>query len=284
MAHPPLQSTDASRERVVMLVGKCTLNFQYYELALKKLLPLLDQRIDLSGLRAKQIAGYSTLGSLITIFRSLAFSYEGQCSAIDQPDQIEPQLRLTFRFGRVFATEASYAAQLASLESLVKERNYLVHHFLEDFSLDSEDSCEEAELYLNGLLIRTREWLSELKVFSEGFEQMRGAAAQLFADPNLIRRVLALPPHNRDEWNALNEVKALKDAEIQKAPDGFTDLASATAYLESIGIAANAFSDFGFSSWQHLVAASGCFQIIKRKDETSGKWVRWYRSKELRAE
>lgn len=284
MLYPPFQSTDASREKIATLVGKCTLNLQRYELSLKKILPLLDQTIDLSGVKAKQFADNSTLGLLVTAFRSVAFSYEGQCSAVDQPNQVEPRLLVTVRFSRVFATEASYAAQLASLETLVKERNYLAHHFLEDFSLDSEDSCEGAELYLNSLLMRTRDWLSELKGFAEDMERVRVETARLFTDPNLVCRFMSLPPQNRDEWNALNEVKALKYAEMHKAPDGYTNLGSATAYLESLGIAANAFSDFGFSSWQQLIFASGCFEIIKRKDKTSGKWVRWYRSKQLKVE
>jgi len=167
---------------------------------------------------------------------------------------------------------------------LVKERNYLAHHFLEDFSLDSEDSCEGAELYLNSLLLRTREWLSELKMFTELITRARAEAAKHLADPNVACRLFALPPRNRDEWNALNEVKALRDAEKLRAPDGYTDLASATAYLQCLGIAEDAFRQIGLSSWQQLVAESGCFEIIKRKDEITGKWVRWYRSKQLRAE
>ncbi|WP_425317020.1 hypothetical protein V6M29_04555 [Stutzerimonas chloritidismutans] len=284
MPHPPLQSTDASREKIATLVGKCTLNFQRYELSLKKLLPLLDQTIDVSGVRAKQFADNSTLGLLVTAFRSVAFSYEDQCGATDLPNQAGARASLNIRFNQVFATEESYVAHLESLESLVKERNYLAHHFLEDFSLDSEDSCEGAELYLNRLLMRTREWLSELKGFAEDMERMRVDAAQLFTDPNVACRLFTLPPRNRDEWNALDEVKALRDAEKLRAPDGYTDLASATAYLPSLGIAEDAFRQIGLSSWQQLVAESGCFEIIKRKDETSGKWVRWYRSKELRAE
>ncbi|UEG62395.1 hypothetical protein [Stutzerimonas chloritidismutans] len=284
MPHPLPQSTDASREKIATLVGKCTLNFQRYEVFLKELLPLLDQTFDASDAGAKQIAFNTTLGSLIKAFRSVALSYEGRCGAIETPNQTEARESLNIRFYQVFATEESYVAQLESLESLVRERNYLAHHFLEDFSLDSEDSCEGAELYLNSLLLRTREWLSELKMFAELMTRAREEAAKRLADPNVACRLFTLPPRNRDEWSALDEVKALRDAEKLSAPDGYTDLASATAYLQCLGVAEDAFRQIGLNSWQQLVAESGCFELIKRKDEITGKWVRWYRSKQLRAE
>lgn len=284
MPHPPLQSTDASREKIATLVGKCTLNFQRYELSLKKLLPLVDQIVDASDAGAKQVASNTTLGSLITAFRSVAFSYEGQSGASELPKQSGARASLHVRLSQVFATEKRYGAQLASLECLVKERNYLAHHFLEDFSLDSEESCDKAELYLNRLLLQTRAWLSELKMFVELMARAREEAAKRLADPNVACRLFTLPPRNRDEWNALDEVKALRDAEKLRASDGYTDLASATAYVQTLGIAEDAFRQIGLSSWQQLVAESGCFEIIKRKDETSGKWVRWYRSKQIRAE
>ncbi len=61
-----------------MLYGKCALNFQYYELALKKLLPRLDRTVVLFGEEAEQVAAKGTLGLLITAFREVAFSFEGQ--------------------------------------------------------------------------------------------------------------------------------------------------------------------------------------------------------------
>jgi len=173
---------------------------------------------------------------------------------------------------------------VASLEDLVRKRNYLVHHFLEDFDVYEEEGCLKAEQFLENLLLQTIEWLNELKAFNTIVNQASRELARRMADPNVSCRLFSVPPSNRDEWDVLDEVKALRDAEKLRAPDGFTDLANATAYLSSLGIAKDAFRQIGLSSWQQLVAESGCFEIIKRKDETSGKWVRWYRSKQLRAE
>ncbi|GEM_PF-2055784 len=286
MPHPPLQCTDASREKIAMLYGKCALNFQYYELALKKLLPRLDRTVVLLGEEAEQIAAKGTLGLLITAFREVAFSFEGQRQreTREPGPEKEPRLSIRHRFTQVFETEEHYAAQVASLEDLVRKRNYLVHHFLEDFDVYEEKGCLKAEQFLENLLLQTIEWLNELKAFNTIVNQASRELARRMADPNVSCRLFSVPPSNRDEWDVLDEVKALRDAEKLRAPDGFTDLANATAYLSSLGIAKDAFRQIGLSSWQQLVAESGCFEIIKRKDETSGKWVRWYRSKQLRAE
>lgn len=280
MPHSPPESNNLARERITTLVGKCLLNFQLYELRLKKLLPLIEQSITDSSESVSNVAN-ATLGSLATAFRTKAFSYEGQSRAEEpsRPGNGTEEGRMTIKFSHVFLTEGDYNSRLASLAELVEERNHLVHHFLEAYDLDDDKSCSEAEQHLERLLKLTNQWLADLTRFASNMMQAREKMARELADPNVSCRLFAEPPSDSSEWQALNEVKALKDAETLAAPDGYTELEQAIDHLEASGIARDAFRQIGLGSWQQLVFESGCFDLTKRKDEATGRWIRRYRSK-----
>lgn len=273
--HPPLYSSDMPSERIATLVGKCILNFQRCELLLKKLTTSVEHVIVEPDERAKQIVHHSvsTLGSLVTAFQEKAFSYDGQ----DRKEDLSKPWSV--RFEKVFPTETRYAAQRASLADMVKARNHLAHHFLEDHALQDNDSCIQAEQYLERLLERTREWLSDMRMFAGRMDQARVLLAKSLADPNVSCRLFETPPTDADEWHALDEIKALRSAEALKAEDGYTDLDAALEHLKSLGVAPDAFMQIGLNSWQHLIHESKCFDLTKEKDEISGRWVRRYKSR-----
>lgn len=273
--HSLLQNSDRPGERIATLVGKCFLNFQRCELLLKRLMPLVELALDEPEERAKHIESLSTstLGPLVTAFQEIAFRYDGQ----NREDPSRPWSAL--RIEKVFPTEALYAAQRASLADLVKARNHLVHHFLKDHALQDNDSCIQAEQYLERLLEQTREWLKDLQRFAGLIDQARVQLANCLADPNVSCRLFRAPPADANEWHALDEIKALRSAEALQAEDGYTDLDAALEHLKSLGVAPDAFMQIGLNSWLHLIHESKCFDLTKEKDEISGRWRRRYKSR-----
>lgn len=161
----------------------------------------------------------------------------------------------------------------------MRARNHLAHHFLEDHALQDNDSCIQAEQYLERLLEQTREWLKDLQKLAGRIDRARVLLAQCLLDPNVTCRLFETPPADANEWHALDVIKALRSAEALKAEDGYTDLDAALEHLKSLGIAPDAFMQIGLNSWQQLIAESRCFDLTKEKDEISGRWRRRYKSR-----
>lgn len=267
------QSKSVARERVATLVGKCLLNFQLYEVRLKRIAPLIELSVTESDLDLRRCST-DTLGMLVKEFSAKALVLKGQ-------DEPEEKLGLTIRHRQSFFNKDDYDKRISSLAELVRERNYLVHHFYEDYDLSNVESCNEAEKYLDRILGQTNEWLDEQKQFMASMAALMELSTQIYADPNLSCRIYEVPPSDINEWLMLNEVIALKAAEKLKASDGYTELDTAISYLQSTGIAHDAYRQIGLSSWQQLLYESGCFDILKKKDEATGRWARRYRSKPI---
>lgn len=267
------QSKSLARERVATLVGKCLLNFQLYEVRLKRISPLIELSVTESGFDLKRCST-DTLGMLVKAFSAKALALEGQ-------DEPEEKLGLTIRYRQSFLSKDDYDKRISSLAELVRARNYLVHHFYEDYDLSDVESCNEAKKYLDRILGQTNEWLDEQKQFMASMSTLMELSKQLYTDPNVSCRILEVPPSDANEWRMLNEVIGLQAAEKLKASDGYTNLDKAISYLQSTGIAHDAYRQIGLSSWQQLLYESGCFDILKTKDEATGRWARRYRSKPL---
>ena len=133
------------KEQIALEYGRCLLQLQQFELMLKAALPTLkvsgfSDELARNVERDRQLLGGKTLGYLVGQWN--------QRTTLETEQEIDDDAlngRVYFRFS--FGLEGGEWMN-EKLKQLVGLRNELVHHFLSQFTLNSEANCQEAIRYL----------------------------------------------------------------------------------------------------------------------------------------
>ncbi|HDX8591157.1 TPA: hypothetical protein RQN76_001985 [Aeromonas dhakensis] len=156
------------KEQVILLYGRCLLNFQQFELLLKRVLPVLKMEGNIDTLEGNrkhdtQALSRRMLGQLIGEFVNRMGESKNE-PELDAGIDL-PYIRFKFELGNI-------EEHCVRLRNLLGMRNELVHHFLETFPLNSDENCESALIYLTHISVKIEEnrlaFRSMLKAFEEG--------------------------------------------------------------------------------------------------------------------
>lgn len=147
----------ASREdkdEILRKVGRNVMLFQRAERLLKwlaahrRIAGMSDEILDTAARLREQVAG-ETLGTVMRrTIDELSLSAREQ-EMIDAAIIEKGCIHMEISFDFTGADGEPDVAWREELETLVKHRNDLVHHFLERFDLESADGCRAASLYLD---------------------------------------------------------------------------------------------------------------------------------------
>lgn len=160
------------RDEVHRKIGRNILFIQALELKLKKLIAANGLQINSSGDNLDQrFADVSnkTMGTLAGIFHKSYFDDHGEISKkeVESKESAFFSIRIT---GDVFSSHIK-----ESLASIVDERNKLVHHFLEDLTVDIkawEDADQSLEKQHANLVFGYKNLDKISELFKEGIAKL----------------------------------------------------------------------------------------------------------------
>lgn len=250
-----------SLDTLMLEFGRCALNLQTYERALKVFLGAADREmtVDEAGRpvsRDNRHAGRS-LGALIHDL--LDHFLEAGDSTVPGVVADVPQVR--FRFVLGLDADRQQALQ-SDLEALVDGRNRLVHHLSGEHDLRSEEGRRAAIRWIGEVNERTKAALTRLNHWMEGMQRAHETMSAFVSSP-AMDRVFTLEP-------ALGAFRAAA------AGDEWVCLPSALEHLDP----SEGPRLYGFRHWHELLAASGLFSIKRVKSPETGVRTLWFRLRE----
>lgn len=264
----------SARQEVQRQLGQCLLRLQGYELLLKAIVATHEISAPIASIadvQADRVAGArnKTLGALMGEMIGsfiVASGTEGMGSPPDGAPSVAFRLQIVL-------SEEEFSRTRADLRDLVKLRNDLVHHFLEQHQLRTHEGCLEAQESLTLALGRLTQAYDDLRRWAEAMEQTRESAARHFASPEVTDFIV----HGRVTWPITGIVQSLKEAAAEKASEGWTPVDAAVQWINEKY--PNERPDgYGCTSWRQVIHASHMFDL--RYLEDGGPRRAWYRLRE----
>lgn len=270
-----------SQHEVQRQLGRCLIRLQQYERLLKSILSL--HRIggaaqDLPALQAENVKRYAnkTLGQLVEVlFDTYVVANGTERPVLDDAKLPSDKLSVSFQF-QMQMDEARLAEVKAVIEELVHLRNDLVHHFIEQFNIWTNDGCAAALEHLGDCYARIDRHVLELREWAEHMDQARSKFAEYAQSPAFHDMVVnGIAPDGSVDWAWAGIVRALKEFLEQSATQGWLRLDDATAWM------AQHHPDqtperYKCKSWPHVLSLSRAFRLEYR--EAAGKSEAWFRA------
>lgn len=270
-------------------MGRCILGLQQYEIGLKHFLSTSvieggDPETFKSNLD-KRKTHYSsrTLGQLIGDFTGQHVSIElrneseSATDAPPLPDSSQPYFRTKFS---LIEKPEEYQTLIGNLASLVYTRNELVHHFLQRFHLNDQDSCQQAIDYLKTVRKMIRAYTKQLLSWDKGRIDTMSKMSKFFTSPMFEAWLMfGFFPGDNIDWPNAVVVAQLKRAESVRSKDGWTELTLAIADIKTTNPSLTP-KAHGCANWRDLLRTSGLFDIRRERGEGSAA-VTFFRSRQI---
>lgn len=172
-------SLEHTQSEVFVLIGKCVLNLQLYEQALKNLLPAFEVSSDgPTPEQKREKLAKLPLGSLIRLLLDHTAEFDEEA---EDPKPFAGS-NVAFRSRFRLPVNAEGAEQLCKdLAELLLKRNFLIHHFRSEYDLKTESGCLAAKAYLEDLNQQAK----------SAIEQKDEIAKRLKSSAELLSRFLA---------------------------------------------------------------------------------------------
>lgn len=266
-----------AQEKVFIRIGKCLLNLQLFELRLKRFLPTTDFILRTEGLLQTANHEKLMLGLLVEGLKNFLTTDEKESAAPSDTDSTLPssegfQMRLAVKIG---LSEDAYSEAIKELTTLLAQRNELVHHFRDKFSLNCIENCQSAVIYLDDLNSKAINLLEKLTTWDE----RRVEATRYALSPEILRSVIyGYHPNIDTDWETTRVVYQLKEAEKNHTEDGWTSLDLAITHMKRQAADLTP-KVYGCDSWRKLIKKSGLFEHRSSKSTESGRGQFWYQSK-----
>lgn len=260
----------AARHAVEHLFGQCLLRLQTNELLMKSIVARHQLSIPTTGVeeaqadRAAEI-GRKTMGLLVNEMMGSFLLSEGQESMREDRGDAPS---IASKFTIAFPAE-EFARIEAEHRDLVRLRNTLVHHFLEQHDLRTTDGCLTAQQTLTSILDRVTRAYEELRCWVSDMERTRKVLTDHLASPDLRDLVV----HGRVPWHITTITQALHEAAMELA-SGWAPVDTATCWITE-HYPEEQPEGYGCRSWRQVIHETGLFDLQVRK--VDGRRQAWYR-------
>ena len=248
------------------LLGRCLLRLQQYERLIKAIVAHHEIAGPPHALEAIRVARVNetarkTLGTLVgDLLGSYVVTNEVGTSlkiAANSPEETDS---FSFRT-HLGLSDADFARTENELKELVLLRNNLVHHFIDQHNLWSLDGCRDAHAALVAAYSRIGQHFEELRGWAEHMEQCRRLAAAFVQSDEFRDLVInGIAPDGTVDWLAAGIVRALREAAVELAVDGWVSIAEAGRWI-SERFPEQVPAKYGCSSWRQVVHESQAFEI-----------------------
>lgn len=263
------------RQEIDGLLGRCLLRLQAVELLAKSIVAKhqvasSDANLEKAwAARGSQTQG-KTFGMLIGEMMGSFIVTEVQQGVPDGAPAF------AFKY-QVAVSHADFERIKADFGELVKRRNDLVHHFLQQHDLTTEEGCLAAQERLSADLDRFTRAHEDMKGRVMEMEETRKHLAAQLASPE-IRDVLV---SGRVAWSFTAIAQALGEAANElAAPDGWTCADAATQWING-RYPDEQPENYDCRSWRQVIHDSGLFELKVHKED--GRRRPWYRPRDAGA-
>ncbi len=257
------------QREVQRLLGRCLLRLQQYE----RLMKAIVAHHDISGpahaleeIRAARVEDTftKTLGTLVRqLFGSFVVTEGADTAADDTADEPVDVIHFATRIQLSLSAE-HYARTQSNLKELVRLRNNLVHHFIDQHDLWSTDGCLTARDALVAAYEHIDKSYEQLRGWAEHMDEARRQAAEfLQSDAGHDFMVNGIFPDGTVNWPAAGIVRALREAANELALDGWTPIAAAGRWITERSPEQQP-SKYGCVSWRQVLHESRLFELLYR--------------------
>jgi len=231
----PLQLTQREVQR---LLGRCLLRIQQYERLIKAIVAhheVCGPISSLDAIRSARIADASTK-SLGLLVGKLVGSYlvHGSGRDTDLPDPGSGEVATVRMQLRLEMGAEDFERTQADLKDLVRLRNDLVHHFIDQHDIWTVPGCARAEQALLTAYSRIDHHFEQLRSWAEHMEQARQLAAE-FVQSEVFRDLVinGIAPDGSVDWPSSGIVRLLREAMSELSVDGWTSIANAERFIQA---------------------------------------------------
>lgn len=272
-----------TQHEVQRLLGRCMLRLQQYEQLMKSLLAhheIAGPVDKLEAHRASRVEKLSdkSLGHLVkALFETYVVPDGFERELLPEPSTPTDRVSVAFSH-RVTMTPDRLAEVRDAVVELVKERNDLVHHLIEQFDLRTDDGCIAAISHLTATYDRIDKLYGELEAWAKQMDAVRCLAAQ-FIQSDDFREMLvnACSPDGSINWPATGIVSVLREATTRLAIEGWTSLESAQTWAHA-NHPDQTPERYGCRSWRQVLNESRLFALTYRAD-AEGKKRGWFQER-----
>ena len=264
----------SARQEVQRLFGQCILRLQGYELLLKAIVATHEISAPIASIadvQADRVAGArnKTLGALMGEMIG-SFIVASETEGMGSPPDDAPTV--SYRLQIVLSNE-EFSRTQADLRDLVKLRNDLVHHFLEQHQLATHEDCLKAQESLTLALGRITQAYDDLRSWAKDMDQTRESVANYLVSSEFTDFIV----HGRVPWPITGIVQALKEAAAEQASEGWTPVDAAIQWINE------KYPDerpdgYGCTSWRQVIHECQLFDL--RYLQSDGPRRAWYRLRE----
>lgn len=268
------------QQNVQLLLGRCLLRIQQYEVLLKAILANHELVGPVDTLSAQQAARADKLAR-----KSMGFLVEALFETYVVPNGFERELlngdkAPTDRISVAMAFRMEMVAEdrertKAAIEELVELRNQLIHHLIERFELWTDTGCIDAARHLEESYSRIDQHFLQLTEWAKSLEGARAMAAQVAQSPAFQDMVLnGVTPDGSFDWLDAGIVRVLREAAKEVATGGWSRLELARAWIADTH-PEQVPERYGCRTWKQVLHESGQFELQYRVE--TGRRVAWYR-------
>lgn len=210
MSAGPLSAQGEELQKQVQRhLGRCLIRIQQFELMAKALAAHADlagTALELAAIQKKRIDKASTanLGTLVkgegtafTNLRNLFSADEEEPDALDETKVPQDKVSFSARF-RIQVPPEAKAEKLREWDTLVAQRNRLVHHFIDDFNIFSDEGCTQALQHLQESYAEIDRQALELQELLKSLDHARQLQAAFIQSPEF--------------WQAIDGTSEIKSA------------------------------------------------------------------------
>jgi len=258
------------QQRVYQLFGYHSLNFQYFELKIKAVLKII-KLTSITNLDDTQSIKHintnnQTLGGLNTnIFRFLFREHKDSTESSELYNPNFQKARIDFEFNYTMC-HCNRNKLINHFDNFVQDRNYLIHHFLNDFPLNDETSCKAAIKFLSDLENKHSSFKKDLDFY---LSETRNSIKKFFNEMDKPSgRVMMFFPFDE----IYQEIEILLDNYQKK--EGWIPLTTVISHIVSKYPSVNQKikNEYGFKNINDLILNSGLF-LLKIEPTSKGERI-----------
>lgn len=262
-------------------LGRCLLRLQQYERLMKAIVAHHEISGPVTALEAIRTAriddvATKTLGGLVAqLFGSYVVTESDSDEGLEKSTAGEVAT-VRMRLQLCMGTEDHERTQ-RDLRDLVTLRNGLVHHFIDAHDLWTEQGCREAQGALVAAYTRIDQHFEQLRGRAEHMDQVRRLAAE-FVQSSVFHDLVVngIEPDGSIDWSTSGIVRALREAMVELAVNGWTSVAVAGRFVQD-RYPDQVPAKYGCGSWRQVVHECRLFELRYR--EVDGQRAGYYRER-----
>ncbi|MCK9619123.1 MAG: hypothetical protein M0R47_01160 [Methylobacter sp.] len=213
-----------------------------------------------------------TMGQVVKQFSENTFSAPKETA--NGPEELK-EIWMSFRF-TIEGDDDLYEKRKNALDSIVAERNELIHHLLPKWNMNSLESSKTIELYLDQQREKILPELENLKALAKAMQEARKELANFLASDEVIDELIK-PIDLAPLRNSLIVAGLFEFAEQEARPDNWAELNKAFQFIvqkiPKVQLAddfANIKKRYGYQKLSKILLASEYFDLSEEPTKKGG--------------